>query len=70
MDDDAYTDSGLECGLKDLLFGAQRLVAGTINEPDQFSSGCTQPQCSITHQLTFCTITYRLRPRKADTGYA
>lgn len=56
VDDDAYTDSGLECGLKDLLLGAQRLSAGTIDEADQFSPGCTQPQCSITHRLPFALL--------------
>lgn len=68
MDDDAYTDSGLECGLKDLLLGAQRLAAGTINEPDQFPPGCIQPQCSITLQLPSALLLIGLGKGKLILG--
>ena len=68
VDDDAYTNSGLECGLKDL--GAQRLAAGTINEADQFSPRCYPTTVLNYPSASICTITCWLRPGKADTKYA
>ena len=62
MDDDACTDSGLECGLKDLPWGS------ALGCGHQLSTACTQPQCSITHQLLFALLLIGLGQGKLIPG--